>query len=223
MSDLDRFKAVLALPYRDQATFFLNAFWPENKGDAEHCWQFVNKMVELDSVKKAEGNELDEFNAHRFLDFFGDTATVAQHRELLRELGLNRNRKLSLIEHLVVKYRVTVHELIARPQGDNVELHKARQLLKAAQDEINKIETRKSALEAATEGSGIKAVQAKNELAQLMANTDFTDLNRALLSAEAAVRKSQKMGGDGDPMGSMWWMDRELQEMKKYKPQKSRA
>lgn len=174
-------------------------------------------------------------------------------RELLRDLGLDRKKRMSLIEYLVVKYRVTIRELISRPQGTNVELARAQQALAAAQEEINKIETRKAQLEAAANGAGIKAMQAKNELAQLL-SADPTDLNRALLTAEAAVRKAQKLGGEAqgaskrrisshvvfDPFrsfffckpsqclthlhpcpGALWWIDRELTEMKKYKPQKS--
>lgn len=156
--------------------------------------------MELDQEKKAAGNDLDEFNAHRFLEFWQETATVIRLRELLRELGLDRKKRMSLIEYLVVKYRVTIRELIARPQGTNVELARAQQALQAAQDEINKIETRKAQLEAAANGTGIKAMQAKNELAQLL-SADPTDLNRALLTAEAAVRKAQKLGGDAQGSG----------------------
>ena len=36
----------------------------------------------------------------------------------------------------MVKYRVTIHELVTRPQGSNVELARAQQALKAVQDEI---------------------------------------------------------------------------------------
>jgi len=39
------------------------------------------------------------------------------------------------------------------------------------------------------------------------------------LTAEAAVRKAQKLGGVA-AQGALWWVDRELTEAKKYKPQK---
>jgi hypothetical protein len=158
-------------------------------------WKYVNKMTELDQDRKAEGSDLDEFNSHRFLEFWQETATVVKLRELLRDLGLDRKKRMSLIEFLTIKYRVTIHELVTRPQGSNVELARAQQALKAVQDEINKIETRKAQLEAAVNGTGIKAMQAKNELAQLL-SADQTDLNRAVLTAEAAVRKAQRLGGD---------------------------
>jgi len=82
--------------------------------------------------------------------------------------------------------------------------------------EMQKIENEKNELEEAASGSGLKAVKAKNELAQLLSR-DLTELNKALITAEAAVRKA---GGTGKecPPGTLWWMQREIEEMKKYKP-----
>lgn len=152
-------------------------------------------MAELDQQNRANGNDLDEFSAHRFLEFWQETATVIKLREILRNLGLDRKKRMSLIEYLVVKYELDVHDLVTRPQGSNVELARAQAALAACQQEINKIEERKAKLEAASEAPGIKGMQAKNELAQLL-SADPTDLNRAVLTAEAAVRKAQKLGGD---------------------------
>eukprot|EP01088_Endostelium_zonatum_P016844 TRINITY_DN4715_c0_g1_i1.p1 TRINITY_DN4715_c0_g1~~TRINITY_DN4715_c0_g1_i1.p1 ORF type:complete len:227 (-),score=59.88 TRINITY_DN4715_c0_g1_i1:52-732(-) len=210
------FVSVINRRYKDQATFFLNAFWPEYSKNAEEVWKNVQKMVELDTAKGGEGNDLDEFSSHRFLEAFGDTLSVNKMREVLRELHIDRKKRMSLIEYLVVKYKQDVKTLLARPQGTNEDLIKAQQALENVQKEIDKIENQKKTLEAASQGTGVKANSAKNELAQLLTK-DNTDLNRALLTAEAAVRKAQKRGGDAQ--GSLWWIDRELTEMKKYKPQ----
>jgi len=64
----------------------------------------------------------------------------------------------------------------------------ANAALAAVRSEINKIEMEKARLEEDSELGGIKGARAKNELAQLLSR-DKTDLNRALLTAEAAVRK----------------------------------
>src|SRR5690349_15801292 len=64
----------------------------------------------------------------------------------------------------------------------------ANAALAAVRAEINKIEMEKARLEADSDLGGIKGARAKNELAQLLSR-DMTDLNRALLTAEAAVRK----------------------------------
>jgi hypothetical protein len=39
--------------------------------DAEQIWKWTAQFVELDHEKKAEGCDLDEFNAHRFLEKAG--------------------------------------------------------------------------------------------------------------------------------------------------------
>lgn len=44
MSDLEKFKEVIAVPYKDQAIFFLNAFWPEHQSQAEQVWKYVMKV-----------------------------------------------------------------------------------------------------------------------------------------------------------------------------------
>ncbi|KAL6050244.1 putative Actin bundling protein [Balamuthia mandrillaris] len=216
------FKAVIAKTYKDQAIFFLNAFWPElGAAEAENVWKYEHKFEELDLEKKKEGNDLDEFNAHRFLEFWGETKTVVALRELLSELRLDRKKRMSLVEYLLVKYNQSVQELLSRPQLEggalvvSEEMLKAQAALEAVNQEIQKIESRKEELEAASAGSGVKAMQAKNELAQLLTQ-DNTALNRALLTAEAALRKA---GGRPGPPGAIWWMGRELEEMKKYKPQ----
>jgi hypothetical protein len=44
--------------------------------EAEKVWSFVHKAIELDEAKRAEGSDLDEFQAHRFLEHFKETLTV---------------------------------------------------------------------------------------------------------------------------------------------------
>ncbi len=115
-STASEFAAVIAKTYKEQAVFFLNAFWPEYSGEGEQVWKYVQKFVELDQAKGKEGNDLDEFNSHRFLEFWNETATVQKMREMLRELNLDRHKRMSLIEYLLVKYKQTVKVLLSRPQ-----------------------------------------------------------------------------------------------------------
>lgn len=69
--ELSKFKEVTAKNYSDQAKFFLNAFWKEYSNDAEKIWVYTWKFIELDFEKGKEGSDLDEFNAHRFLEKLG--------------------------------------------------------------------------------------------------------------------------------------------------------
>jgi len=176
-----------------------------------------NELISRDTDWK-EGSDLDEFNAHRFLENLGETKRVVELRESLRAIDLDFNKRMALIEYLLFRYKQTITELLSRPQGTNEELAKAQQALDQVSAEIEKIENKKRDLENKSKGSGVKATQAKNELAQLF-NSDPTDLNRALLTAEAAVRKAQKLGGTA-AQGAIWWVNRELEEVKKYKPKR---
>eukprot|EP01100_Stratorugosa_tubuloviscum_P002063 TRINITY_DN1475_c0_g1_i1.p1 TRINITY_DN1475_c0_g1~~TRINITY_DN1475_c0_g1_i1.p1 ORF type:complete len:220 (+),score=117.75 TRINITY_DN1475_c0_g1_i1:186-845(+) len=214
----DEFKEVCRRPYADQAKFFLNAYWPEHGNDAEICWNYVNKMVQLDTANGKTGSSLDEFWSHKFLEDFAKTTTIVDFREKVRRLHTERPFRMSLLEYLVINYNVTVPALMARPQGINEELIKAQRALDDVSNEIARIEARKNELQAAADAPGVKAMQARNELAQLL-TADQTDLNRRILTAEAAVRKAQRMEGVA-AQGTLWWMERELAEAKKYKPQR---
>jgi len=215
-NDMEQFKQVEKRNYANQGIFFLNAFWVECSGDAERIWLFCQKFHELDNVNGKEGNDLDEFWSHKFLETLGETMTVLQMRDVLKQIDVDNNKRMSLLEYLLYRYKQTIKELLKRPQGTNEELARAQQALAAVQAEIDKIEKKKSELEAASSGGGVKAMQAKNELSQLLV-ADPTDLNRTLLTAEAAVRKAQKLGGAA-AQGALFWIDRDLQEVKKYKP-----
>ena len=47
---------------------FLNAFWEDfAKDEAEKLWHFVDHCVKIDQRREA-GTELDELEAHRFLE-----------------------------------------------------------------------------------------------------------------------------------------------------------
>ncbi len=58
---------------------------------------------------------------------------------------------------------------MSRPQGTNEELKRAEKALKEVNNEIKRIEDKKKKLAKAAEGTGVKAMRAKNELEQLLA------------------------------------------------------
>ena len=68
--------------YKEQAVWFLNAFWeaglPKGGGiqdQAEKFWAYVEKAASIDNAK-AGGHALDELEAHRFLESFDEAHTV---------------------------------------------------------------------------------------------------------------------------------------------------
>merc|ERR1719150_3425909 len=118
-----------------------------------------------------------------------------------------------MVEYLVWNYKTDVTTLMNRPQGTNALLKKAEKALKVVMDEIKKIEDKKAGYQKDIDsGKGLKVHKAKAELAQLL-SADPLPLNRALITAEAAVRKCQK-SKDLFAMGKKWCMGYELAEAK---------
>jgi len=141
MSDLKtRFLELTRMKYSDQAKWFLNGFWKEGaEEEAENIWKFAAKFMELDPRKK-EGNELDEFWSHKFLESLGETLTVIKLREELRRIDLDANGKMALLEYLCFRYGKTVQAVIDSPQGDNTEeINEASAKLQAVQDALMEV------------------------------------------------------------------------------------
>jgi hypothetical protein len=232
--DLEFFKRCNKACYFTQAKLFLNAFWAAIEPKAEEVWTLTAGYIRTDLHLKGcnppnpdrEGTELDEHGFHYFLEKNIQPLTVLEARGKLKEADVSFDGKVSLIEFLNWHFKKSASEFVKKApedvEGDknmSPELQKAMAALNEVRREIQKIEEEKNRLEdeiEASGGSGLKGVKAKNELAQLLAR-DQTNLNRSMITAEAAVRKA---GGTGKecPPGTLWWMQRELEEMKKYKP-----
>eukprot|EP00484_Ammonia_sp_Unknown_P025896 CAMPEP_0197040442 /NCGR_PEP_ID=MMETSP1384-20130603/17132_1 /TAXON_ID=29189 /ORGANISM="Ammonia sp." /LENGTH=241 /DNA_ID=CAMNT_0042471197 /DNA_START=29 /DNA_END=754 /DNA_ORIENTATION=+ len=204
--------------YKHQAIFFLNAFWAEyGEKEAETVWGYVQTAGELDKKKGSAGNALDEFEAHRFLEKYGKPLTVVAMRKELKQIDIDTDHKMSLLEFVVYHYKLNVNTLMTRPQGVNEACEKAEQALEEVLAEIAKIEKKKAKLaKKAGKGDGVKAKAAQNELEQLK-SADPIPLTKALVSAKAALRKAQK-STDLNAMGKLWFVERELEEAAKYKP-----
>jgi chromosome segregation ATPase len=112
----------------------MNAFWDQFASkEAELIWNYVLKCAELDMDKHGEGCGLDEVNAHRFLEKFGETLTVMALREKLRSTGAisqsDRPKLVPLTHYLLFKYNVDWHVLV-NTKGDNTgEIAEAQKLL----------------------------------------------------------------------------------------------
>jgi len=124
--------------YVDQAKWYLNGFWDQAEKEAENIWKVTQKFIELDTDKKKEGTELDEFQAHKFLESLGETLTVVKLREKLRQIDLDCNGKMALLEYLCFKYSKSVKDIVDAPQGDADpnELREAQSRLEAVQNAL---------------------------------------------------------------------------------------
>jgi multidrug resistance efflux pump len=148
----DKLHELCAKPYKEQAVWFLNAFWNEFAGkEAEAVWDYVVQCAALDD-KKESGNELDEMKAHRFLEKLGDTHTVLQLRAALRKVKAlgeaERPKTVPLTHYLVFRYEVDWVRLVNAAQGENAEeIARAQAQVKEAQENTAKAqeEARKAA------------------------------------------------------------------------------
>merc|ERR1711879_1015510 len=134
-------QALAKLTYKQQAVWFLNAFWeivPSIETEAETLWKFVLTCNELDLEFHDEGCGLDEMKAHVFLEKFNETLTVRELRSKLRSTGAleesERPKVVPITHFLLFKYNVDWHKLVNASQGDNSEeIKKAQKML----DEVN--------------------------------------------------------------------------------------
>jgi DNA repair exonuclease SbcCD ATPase subunit len=210
-NDHEKLQALAKLTYKQQAVWFLNSFWEIGEKDAETLWKFVHTCSDLDLQDHAEGCGLDEVNAHRFLEVYGETLTVRELRGKLRSTGAleesERPKVVPLTHFLLFKYNVDWHVLVNASQGDNAkEIEKAQQLLNEVQaafresDEKHKAAAssfraaEKSASEAAAREASAKASEAAavaKEEEAIRQEAPFKAAQEELETALAEVKKQE--------------------------------
>lgn len=107
-TDLEKLAALAKRTYKEQAVWFLNAFWDKfGKDEAEKLWQYVYKAEGLDKENRNFGNALDEFTLHRFVEHFQETLTVSDLRDKLRTIGAipqqGQIKQVPLIYYFIVR------------------------------------------------------------------------------------------------------------------------
>jgi len=157
---------------------------------------------------------------------------LKRKQELRDKVDVNFDGRISFLEYLLYQYQDVANpaDFCKRSMGhdEHPEIRKARLALEEVNKRIRAYEEEKARLTAESQGTGVKALGAKNMLAQIDAGPLKDELNKALITAEAAVRIASKKyggqsGGDGGASseGAIWWMNRDLEEKKrKYGPSK---
>jgi len=158
---------------------------------------------------------------------------LKRKQELRDEVDVNFDGRVSFLEYLLYQYKTVANpaDFCKRSMGhdEHPEIKKARLALEEVSKRIRAYEEEKARLTAESQGTGVKALGAKNMLAQIDSSPLKDELNKSLITAEAAVRIATKKyggkGGSGDSgdtsEGALWWMNRDLQEKQtKYGPQK---
>ncbi|KAJ3338923.1 hypothetical protein HDU93_008902 [Gonapodya sp. JEL0774] len=203
---MEKFKEVTAMCVDDQAKKFLRAFVLEFRGRFEEILDLTAQFTSFSDNAKSPHlvMDLNEFDAHRFLEKRDESMTVAQlRRTVMGEMDLDKNHRLSLIEFLLWKYQKPVALLFAKPPMTVSEDYLAQ--FEAAMEEYQKVveqkrarENQMRALEAQAEGGGVKALAAKNQLAQ-MKSEDLLAQNKREIEAELRRKKAEKAYKEEDP------------------------
>jgi len=159
---------------------------------------------------------------------------LKRKQELRDEVDVNFDGRISFLEYLLYQYKDVANpaDFCKRSMGhdEHPEVRKARLALEEVNKRIREYEEEKARLEAEAAGTGVKALGAKNMLAQIDCSPAKEHLNKALITAEAAVRiASKKFGGGGgggsggSSDGAIWWMNRDLEEKKSKYGGKAKA
>lgn len=157
---------------------------------------------------------------------------LKRKQELRDEVDVNFDGRISFLEYLLYQYKDVANpvDFCKRSMGhdEHPEIKKARLALEEVNKRIQAYEEEKARLTEESQKPGVKGLAAKNTLAQIESSPLKEELNKALITAEAAVRIAtkkyggQSSGADGSfSDGALWWMNRDLEEkQKKYGPSK---
>lgn len=157
--------------------------------------------------------------------------SIKRKKQLRDKVDVNFDGNISMLEYLLDQYSEFANpeefckRLMTAPD-EHPEITAARLALEAVNDAIKAYETKKQKLTDLSLKGGVKGLRAKNQLAQLESGPLVETLNKALIMAEAALRKvtkkfKGKKGSSGDKVddsrcdGAMWWMTRDLEEKKR--------
>jgi len=184
-------------------------------------------------VKRLEDGTYRNFTGDNFRRSHPVMMTAIERKKELREkVDVNFDGRVSFLEYLLYQYRDVANpaDFCQRSMGhedEHPEIRKARLALEEVNRRIRDYENEKARLEEESKKPGVRGLKATNELAQLDSSPLWEELNKALITAEAAVRiatrkfQGQSSGGSntGENFaasdGAIWWMNRDLEEKKK--------
>ncbi len=207
-TDADKLKQLCTKTHKEQVIWFLNAFWHKHANEAELLWKYQHKFAELDLQNHEAGADLDELNAHRFLEFFNETMTVKEMRDSLRSTGAisaERFKNVPISHYLIHRFKADWKYLVNAAQGDNKEeIEQAQRMLEAVQAAFKEADARAREANAAfrvSEAREAEARAAQDELeaalAELKAQEDAynkkkADLERKTEEGGAVARNKAK-------------------------------
>jgi hypothetical protein len=179
-------------------------------------------------------DEKNEWAKPEYKESQPEMMTALKRKQELREkVDVNFDGRVSMLEYLLYQYKDFANPAdfarrAMRAPDEHPEVRKARLALEEVNRRIKEYEAERHRLEEAAKQPGIKGLQATHSLKIFDEGPQKEALNEALLHAEAAVRAAtRKYGGsaaggsgsgdgaDAPTEGSIWWMNRDLEEKKR--------
>lgn len=188
---MEQFKKIQQKTFREQAVWFMNGFWNDGVNfadkpeDREKLWGYVEGMTKL-HPNGAEGNELDEFKAHIFLEKSDMHMTVAKMRAVMKEIDLDFNKAISMTEFLIFHYHQKMIDVVNAPQAADPAAAKriaaAKKACAAAKASCD------AAIKSEQESQKAAAAAHKAELAAQAALAELEAQQKALDDAKAKLQ-----------------------------------
>jgi len=188
---LPQFKEAVAKPIDEQAKIFLRAFVTDFQGKFEQVLDLVEEFRGY--VTKGGDGQLDEHQTHIFLEKKGEAATVVEFREKMKQIDIDFNKKVSVLEYLLFRYKKSTKELFeARPNAALIKmLEEAIEKYQAVFRERKEREDKIAQLEAVVAHGGPGSPKAKAELMNLKSHDSAKDGSNEI-SALAAKLKAKR-------------------------------
>jgi len=180
--------------YAGQCKYMLNGFWETLEKDAELVWTWCQTFNELDQDKHADGNELDEFWSHKFLETLGETMTVIEMREKFRKIDADFNKRMSMVEYIMYRYSFSIPSVLTAPQGDNTEgIKRAQGMVDEAQKALDEMTAKLAAAKDAADAAKKAADSAEKAAddAKKAADAAKKAADAAKLTAEASAKAAK--------------------------------
>lgn len=200
----DKFEALTAMSVEGQAEKFLMQFVMEFRGRFDEITNLALDFKEM-AGSRAKGTtiqELDEFQCHQFLEKRGETLTVRDLRDKLRDIDIDSNGSVSLIEYLLFKYDKTLDDMFT--ETDECVDPELLEILKRAIDAFKSVMAAKEKrqkkmekLKLRAEKGGVLGKSAAHEL-ECMEREDETERNRREITAAAAQRRAKRLVKNAD-------------------------
>jgi len=194
-TDFEKLSALIKKTHKEQVIWFLNGFWDKVGNQAEMLWKWVEQLEKLDLQKGKEGNELDELNAHRFLEYFKETMTVTEMRENLRSTGAITGvvRNIPITHILIFRFKVDWHYLVVASQGDNTaEIAKAQEKLDNVQAALRASEARRAEAKEAARQCDVREAESRQKEADSRQKQQESLAAKAELEVALAELKAQE-------------------------------